>query len=156
MTSIWMVKILFVIQSVYLNAFMQTYRPESLPKSTHISKPTESPIHTHAHAKTLALPLSAGCLAAHCLHSSRPWTRGLVCLCVHLSVCLRMYWCIQWIECDGKSVCMCACVKLCIKGYSCVCLRVIILLRTHMWVCVCIMCVCLRHRLQMGLMHVGG
>ncbi len=63
------------------------------------SLPTfESPLHpqhTLSHTcpcRTPALPLSAGCLAAHWLHSSRPWIERGWCM------CLGEYWCIQWIE----------------------------------------------------------
>lgn len=148
-----MSQILFVTLSIYLNAFMQTYRPGSFPKPTHISKPSAPPIHTHSYTH---MPVqnpgpALVCWLPRCtlppFFQAMDW-EGLVCLCVHLSVCLSVYWCIQCIECAGKPVYMCANVKLCIKGYSCVCLRVIILLA-----CVC---ACRRHRLQMGLMHVGG
>lgn len=41
-----------------------------------------------------------------------------MCLCVHLCVCLRVYWRIQSMECTGKPVYMCASVhqrlKLCV------------------------------------------
>lgn len=79
--------------------------------------------HTHTHTcpcKSLALPLSAGCLTAHWLHSSRPQSDKAD---VSLCACLRVYWYIVYRLCRKGSVYVCLCeamdqrLQLCVSCF---------------------------------------
>lgn len=106
---------LFRTVAIYLNT-SQTYSAgpllNSRPHFQALRTPgTHTDTHTHRHTcpcKVPALPLSAGCLAAHWLHSSRPQIEADGCLCVY-----------QGMHCL-ESACVCTLlVRKCLKvGYE--------------------------------------